>query len=74
MAIKNAVGEWVCSYCGSVAPSAREADECRDSHNLLYIPMSKEELNRLITFIFTKDESLLSRDFIYRLRKYMRLQ
>ncbi len=61
MAIKNKKGHWICSYCKKEYDQATDADTCRESHNLVYIALAQDDLNRLIQYIFTKDERLLNR-------------
>jgi hypothetical protein len=61
-----------CSVCGHVYPSPSHADACRDSHQLLYIPMSKTELNRLVNAIMLGDFELVPFHLLETLRKYAR--
>jgi hypothetical protein len=73
MAIKNdADGTYSCSYCGKVFVDPFKADECRDSHELIYIPFTKKDLNRLVEFIYLKDDSLLTPSLIKILTKRYR--
>lgn len=69
MAIKNKDKTFSCSYCGRVFPNIQLADSCRESHDLVYIQISKGDLNRLIHFIYSKDESLLTASMINALKK-----
>lgn len=64
MTNKNAEGKYECSYCGKPYAHPQEADACRDGHGLIYIAISKEDLNRLLMFIQLKDDSLLTRTLI----------
>lgn len=74
MAMKLHDGTYACSVCGSIYPSPARADGCRDSHQLLYIPMSKTELNRLINAIMLDDFSMIPEHLINTLRKYAKYQ
>lgn len=74
MTIKNEItGKYTCIGCKKEYEHPQEADACRDSHNLIYIAMSKEDLNRLLMFIQIKDDDLLTESLIgslYRHRAY----
>lgn len=71
MAVKRG-GLWYCSHCGSTHPSEAKADACRDEHELIYVPFTKTQLNRLIQFLFTGEEALLTPDLMSVLTKYLR--
>lgn len=72
MAIKVRPGNWACGVCKKVYPDPIQADLCRDSHGVIYVPFTKEELNRLINFIYTKEEALLTPALVDKLSKYLR--
>lgn len=74
MAIKLRDGQFACSICGHKYSSSQHADGCRDSHELLYIPMSKTELNRLLNAIILEDFKLVPHHLLETLRKYSRYQ
>lgn len=65
-------GQWICGYCGTPYVDQTKADQCRESHDLIYVPLTKTDLNRLLNFIFTKDEALLSRELMDTLQRYLR--
>lgn len=74
MAIKTKTG-YACGYCkkeykGQTAIS--DANNCKESHNLIYIQLSKEDLHRLLMFIFSKDDSVLSETIVERLQAYLK--
>lgn len=71
MAIKTYNG-YVCGFCGKEYSDATKADLCRDQHELIYIPLSITDLNRLILFISNKDDSLLTESLISTLQRYLR--
>lgn len=68
--LKN--GKFACSVCGKVYSSPAHADSCRDSHELLYIPVTKTELNRLINAIYSGDSSIIPFSLIETLKRYAR--
>lgn len=47
-------------------------DSCEKSHHLVFIPMPKEWLFRLIQFIYTKEEKLLPEGLVKLLTHYAR--
>lgn len=59
MAIKTKLG-YICSYCRQVYPTDAKADACRNKHDLIYLALSKEDLNKLAQFIFSKDDTLIT--------------
>lgn len=59
MAIKNAEGKWICSYCRKEYSTPALADTCRDEHDIIYVPLGREDLNRLINFLFIQDPKLM---------------
>lgn len=66
-------GKYICSYCLKQYDQWQEADACRDTHDLLYVQISKQDLNRLIMFLTLKDDSLLTKTLISSLYKYKHL-
>lgn len=71
MAIK-AKDKWACSYCGKQFKRSMDADLCRDNHDLVYVMLSKNDLNRLVQFIFLRDEELLTPTLVKSLRFYLK--
>jgi len=63
---------YVCSYCKTPYNDQYKADRCRDGHDLIYVPLSKSDLNRLINFLYVKDEALLSKTLIDTLLVYVK--
>ena len=59
-----------CEVCLKEYPSQERADRCKDSHEIVYIKMSRSDLNRLLNFIYLRDESLLTESLVRTLRKY----
>ena len=72
MAIKQVDGTYRCSYCNKIFDRSQEADACRDSHQLIYLPITKNDLNHLINFIYSKEEKLLTASLMNTLIKYSR--
>jgi len=58
MAIK--VGDkYRCFYCGKEYTHSEKADKCRESHDLVYIPMAKQDLNKLVMYIMSGEKKIL---------------
>lgn len=49
-----------CYYCGKYYRTPEKARECENSHDVVFVPMLREDLNRLINFIATGDRGLLT--------------
>lgn len=74
MAIKTIDGSYACGVCGKTYPTPAKADSCRDSHDMLYIPMSTSELNLLLNAIISNNFNLVPASLFETLRKYARHQ
>lgn len=72
VAIKLPNGKYMCSYCEKIHNDPTSADSCRDSHNLIYVALSKEDLNRLINFIYIKDDTLLTKSLVKSLTHFLK--
>lgn len=71
MAIKTETG-WKCSYCSKQYTDPIKADTCREEHDLVYVQLPRSDLNRLINFIFTKEDRLLTENITKTLQKALR--
>lgn len=71
MAIKTTDG-YECGYCHRFYTNPIDADNCKNSHNLIYVAITREELNNLLSFIFLKEEALLSDRLVERLQGYLK--
>jgi hypothetical protein len=56
-----------CAVCGELYRSEGGAQACVESHNTVYIKFTREELFKLIQFIYTKDSSLIPEDLMKKL-------
>lgn len=70
--VKITEKKYVCIICGKKWSLPTQADACRDTHDVVYVPFIRSDLNRLLLFITTKEEDLLTTSLIRTLRKYMR--
>lgn len=72
MAYKIKDGLYTCSLCGRSHQTYQLADSCRDSHEVLYVPLTPAELNRLVSFIYSKDDSLITEGLVTKLQRFSR--
>lgn len=61
---------YICSICGTAYDRDTYALSCEQGHDTIYIPFSSDELFRLVQFLYTKDESLLSESLVKKLMQY----
>ena len=61
-----------CTICGMMYEKRDQAVKCENDHDLVYVKFKREDLFRLLQFIMTKDESLLSKSLMSTLNKYNR--
>jgi len=61
--------KYKCSYCQKEFAHPNDMDKCRLSHNLVYIELTKEDLNRLNLFLFSGDTSLITETMSRSIRK-----
>ena len=73
MAIKTKKGTYQCSYCYKEYTDPVKADVCRDEHDLIYVPLTLEDIFALNAFMVTKDERILTETLVKQIRKYYRL-
>lgn len=71
MAIKTREG-YLCSICRKLYTHAEKADGCRDKHDIVYVPMTRTELNRLINGLYSEDLSIIPPSLFVTLRKIQR--
>lgn len=72
MANKLLDGSYACGICGAKYPSSTRADQCRDEHDILYIPMTREEFNLLLHAIAFDDIGTIPDSLRKTLEKYQR--
>lgn len=71
MAIKRG-SKYYCSYCNQGYAKPVDADACRTKHDLIYIGLSRSDLNHLLQFIHLRQEEHLTPTLVNNLRKYLR--
>lgn len=61
---------YYCSVCGESYNRELYALSCEKGHDIVYVPIKREDLFRLIQFIYVKDDSLLTESLVKTLQKY----
>ncbi len=61
---------WKCTVCGTIYARDTEAISCENSHDIIYVQFNKSDLFKLIQFIYTGDQSLLTESLMKTLMKY----
>jgi hypothetical protein len=61
-----------CFYCDKYYPDKEKARECENNHDVLFVPILREDLNRLLNFIATGDRDLLTERLSKVLFRYVR--
>lgn len=73
MAIKRRDGTFQCVYCERIYRTEAEADKCREDHDIIYIPLSRSDLNKLLNYMMIPDPKVLAGSNVSRiLFRYMR--
>jgi hypothetical protein len=71
VAIKLPDGRYKCSWCNKIYPDPSKADTCRGNHDIVYVPMLRSDVNRLLQFISTKDDKLLTKTLHQSLTRFL---
>lgn len=69
MVIKTETG-WKCPVCEKIYSNRLKATACNQSHDVVYVPILRGDLFRLLQFVYTGDRSLLGETLIKTLMKY----
>jgi hypothetical protein len=70
MAVKLQDGRYKCQWCNKIYDHPLDADSCRDSHDIVYVPMLRSDVGRLLQFIMTHDEELITETLYNSLTKF----
>lgn len=62
----------ICFYCKTLHTTPEKARECENEHDVIFVPILKEDLNRLLNFIATGDRALLTERLSKTLFRYTR--
>ena len=61
-----------CFYCDKYFADPEKARKCENEHDVIFVPILRKDLNRLINFIATGDRSLLTERLSKVLFRYVR--
>lgn len=61
---------YTCIYCKKRYNHPQEMYQCVNSHDLIFLPISRTDLQCLIRFLYSKDESVLPQSLINLLLSY----
>lgn len=63
-----------CIYCWTAYSTEERARKCEDDHgdDVIMLPILKEDLNRLVNFIATGEQELLTKRLVRTLYRYFR--
>lgn len=70
MAIKSGKF-YLCGYCGERYNDMYKADRCYEQHELIFVPLSKSDLNSLLQFLYLRNEALLTKTLVATLSRYI---
>jgi len=46
---------WKCYYCEKEYPDVYKAEDCIESHQIIYVPLAKTDVNNLLMHIFNPE-------------------
>jgi hypothetical protein len=61
-----------CIYCNRYIDRPKYNSHVEKDHQLVYVAIEKSDLNRLVQYMYTKDESLLTRSLMETLQVFQR--
>jgi hypothetical protein len=73
MAFKTKDGKYQCSYCLKKYDDPVRADACREEHDLIYLPLTREDIFALNAFLATKNDDYLTETLVRQVRKHRKL-
>jgi hypothetical protein len=68
--IRIEFNEWKCKFCSMTYKLETMALACEQAHEVVFVPIYREDLQRLMQFILTKDERLITERLGQTLSKY----
>jgi hypothetical protein len=61
---------WECNICGELHRLEPWALSCEQGHEMILVKFKQDDLFKLIQFIYTKDDDLLTESLVKTLMKY----
>lgn len=68
--MKEKASGYRCIICGTVYQNKIFAEHCELSHDIIFVKFKREDLFKLIQFLYTGDRSLISKELMKTLQKY----
>lgn len=65
--------KYICEICHRIYPTVEQAKTCQQGHDIIHVPMQREDLKRLIAFLHTGEPRLLTKSLFATLERYARL-
>ncbi len=62
--------KYQCKHCGRTYDTLGDAKNCETSHDIVYVPIERQDLKRLLIFLQTGDSSILSMTLLRTLSRY----
>lgn len=68
-----------CDVCGKEYTAKKEslameaAEKCEESHDIVYVPLLKSDVQRLLSFIVTRNDDFLTESLVETLHEYRNL-
>lgn len=72
MAKKLGTAQYKCKYCDKIYHNELLATSCEQSHEIIFVPLTREDIQRLMQFMVTGEPGLLTKSLVNTLRKYSR--
>lgn len=70
MPIEHAFNKFECNYCHKIYKLRLMAVGCEQNHDMVFIPFYRDDLPRLIQFLYTGDRDILTERIINTILKY----
>jgi hypothetical protein len=70
--VSNKVNQFQCKVCKEIYETENRARDCEKAHDTVYIPFSREELFRLVQYIYSGDQSVIPESLTKKLIQYKR--
>ena len=74
ISIPNQNGQYECSICGKRWTTDLYRIACEKGHDVIYFPIKREDVFKLVQFFFTLDKDLIPVNFIKDLMKVTRVK
>jgi hypothetical protein len=50
----------------------KEAIACWDTHDIIYVPIASSDLSKLLNYLYSGEDGLLTRELMMTIRRYIR--